>query len=236
VKELDDHHGDADMLLYSIVLGTIAHRIWPIHDEEYFVLSMRSYRKVYVECEIVIIPRRDMGKHVKNTKIIGILMPCDMQNSLCLGFEDCYDAQRKSDFHGCPMLITQFMLMMMHLHHQAMHLHPQIHTKIITLLHHTFIVWKQLLLHVVLSLLGPSSLRQSLPQISSGGWNLSIPHQTCVQTIFALTKPVLSFALLLAMVPGICGKRHLNLLLTHITISIIAPQIIFVENGAIQLH
>lgn len=224
------------MLLYSIVLGTTALRIWPIHDKEYFVLSMKSYGKVYVECEIVIIPRRDMGKRVKNTKIVGILMPYDMQNSLCLAFEDCYDAQRKSGFHGCPMLITQFMLMMMHLHHQAMHLHPQIHVKIITLLHHASTVWKQLLLHAVLSLLGPCSLGQSLLQISSGGWNLSIPHQTCVQTIFALTKPVLSFALLLAMVPGLCGNRHLDLLSTHITISIIAPQITSVENGAIQLH
>src|SRR3979490_2859611 len=99
------------MLLYSIVLGTTALRIWPIHDKEYFVLSMKSYGKVYVECEIVIIPRTDMEKCVKNTKIIGILMPYDMQNSLCLAFKDCYDAQRKSDFHGCPMLITQFMLM-----------------------------------------------------------------------------------------------------------------------------
>ena len=79
------------MLLYSIVLGTTALRIWPIHDKEYFVLSMKSYGKVYVECEIVIIPRRDMGKHVKNTKIVGILMPYDMQNSLCLAFEDCYE-------------------------------------------------------------------------------------------------------------------------------------------------
>src|ERR1700690_1239225 len=182
------------MLLYSILLGTTALRIWLIHDEEYSVLSMKSYGKVYVECEIVIIPRRDMGKHVKNTKIVGILMPCDMRNSLCLAFEDCYDAQRKSDFHGCPMLIMQFMLMMMHLHHQAMHLHPQIHAKIITLLHHASPVWKQLLLHVVSSLLGPSSLGQSLPQKSSGGWNLSIP-----------------------MVPGMCGNRHLDLLLTHIT-------------------
>jgi hypothetical protein len=126
---------------------------------------MKTYVMVYVESEIVIILKVHMVKHVKSTKTVGILMPCDMLSSHCLASEDCCDALKKNDFHGCPRLIVQFMLMMMPLHLQAMHLQRQI-TKTITLWHLASTVWKPSALHVVLSLPGPSLLEQNHPQIS----------------------------------------------------------------------
>jgi hypothetical protein len=150
---------------YSIVLGMTALRIWPILDEEYFVWNMRTYGMVYVECEIVTIPKLEMVKHVMSIKDCGTLTPYDMLGSPCLVFEEYSDALKKKDFHGCLRSIMRFTLMMMHLHLQAMHLQHQI-AKTITLLHHGFIVWKQFALHVVLLSPGPSLLAQNHPQIS----------------------------------------------------------------------
>jgi len=108
--------------------------------------------------------------------------------------------------------------------------------KRLILLHLVFIVWKQFVHLVVLSLHGQSLPKLNHPHIFWTFWIEFIQTQTQGQIMFALIKHVLSFVMLLQVDGGIFGGIQHDLLLIHTIISTIEQQIIFVASTAILHH
>src|SRR5882762_804515 len=120
--------------------------------------------------------------------------------NLHLELAELSEEHKRNVFLGCLSMIECFNLMM----NLTMVKRLQ---KIIISKPHDFTVWKPFVPLVVLSLLGPSLIKQSHQHIFSTGWNQYTQFLSHGQTLFVLIKHVLFFTLPLSMELGKHGNQ-----------------------------
>jgi hypothetical protein len=112
-----------------------------------------------------------------------------------------------------------------------LHIHIQTTSRL-----HDFIVLRQSVHHVVLSLFGQNSQKLNPPATFFAFWSLCSQMRTQGQHMSALTRHVWYFDEPLLRAAGTTGGAPQDLLLTHTITSIIGLKTTFVTDGAILLH